>query len=300
MTLQDYLKEKAQLIETQLEILIPPKQSKEGKLQEAARYAVLGSAKRIRPILALATTEMLGGDVDMALSPVCALELIHSYSLIHDDLPCMDDDDFRRKKPTVHKVYTDGHAVLTGDFLLTYAFEVLSDDPSLSPAQKIQLISILAKRSGAEGMIGGQVLDIAAEGQQIDLSGLQDIHSKKTGALISASVEFGGVLAGASPEQMGALQRFGRDIGLAFQVVDDILDVTDSQEKHGCDVASDVSKQKATYVSVLGLDSARQAAESLLNSALAALDTLPGDKSILRGIAELIVDRSRPRAGVGA
>lgn len=298
MDIQTYLKEKAALIEMQLDVLVPPVQSREGKLHEAARYAILGGAKRIRPILALAATEMLGGDAERALSPACALELIHSYSLIHDDLPCMDDDDYRRSKLTVHKVYPEGHAVLTGDFLLTYAFEVLSDDPDLSPEQKVRLISVLARRSGAEGMIGGQVLDIAAEGQEIDLSGLQEIHSKKTGALICASVEFGGILSDASAEQMQLLQRFGRDIGLAFQVVDDILDVTQSQEKHGSAVGSDVENGKVTYVSLLGLERSQEIAASLLKSALQSLEQLPGDSAVLAAIAQLIVARAELPAAV--
>ena len=293
MPLQDYLKSQAARIETELDLLVPPLQSNEGQLYQAARYSLLGSGKRIRPTLTLATAEALGADPELAVQPACALELIHTYSLIHDDLPCMDDDDFRRSKPTLHKAFNEGHAVLTGDFLLTYAFEILSKAPSLSADQRLALIHTLSQRAGGQGMIGGQVLDVAAEGKRLDLAHLQQIHSKKTGALICAAIEFGGIVSDASSETMEALRRFGKDIGLTFQIVDDILDVTESQSKHGKDVASDIAKQKCTYVSVLGLESARQAANAMLHSALKALELVPGDTSQLRALAELVVQRSK-------
>ena len=221
-----FLKVQSEVVEKELDRLIPSRQGPQQQLYEAARYALLGGGKRLRPILALATAHMLGGDPSLALTPACTLELIHTYSMIHDDLPCMDNDDYRRGKLTVHKKYTEGHAVLTGDFLLTYAFEVLATNTHLSPDKKSQLIAILAKQSGSEGMIGGKVMDLTFEGKKIPLDTLKLLHRNKTAALLTASLEFGGILSNATPPHLERVRHFGESIGLAFQVVDDILDVT--------------------------------------------------------------------------
>lgn len=291
MDLTEYLKTKSALIECRLATLIPQKQAPHFRLFDAARYSLLGGGKRIRPILALAVMETLGGDQEKALNAACALEMIHTYSLIHDDLPCMDDDDYRRGKPSLHKAFPEGHAVLTGDFLLTHAFEVLANDIHLTDAQKVKLIAILAKHSGGEGMIGGQIMDLEAENHQIDLDTLRLIHNKKTGAMITASLEFGGVLSQASSADMAVLGQFGEEIGLAFQVIDDVLDVTESKQKHGKVIASDLANNKSTYVSLLGLKESQEFAQTILESAEQKLKRLSVNSSLLVNLAKMIVSR---------
>lgn len=285
-----YLKARGHLVEQQLDRLIPEHHSPYQHLFEAARYALLGAGKRIRPILTLATVEMLGGNIELALTPACTLEIVHTYSLIHDDLPCMDDDDFRRGKLTVHKRYSDGHAVLTGDYLLTYAFEILASYPHLPAEKKVKLIATLAKRIGADGMIGGQVMDVACEGKKISLDTLRLLHRNKTGALIMASVEFGGILANANELQMEHLRQFGESIGLAFQIVDDILDVTSSQAKHGRMVASDVINEKSTYVTLLGLEQSQAYAQECYTKAVKSLKVFP-HAGYLTNLADFIIHR---------
>jgi geranylgeranyl diphosphate synthase, type II len=287
----NYLDAQSQLIETHLDRLVPMRHGPHQHLFEAARYALLGGGKRLRPILALTTTQILGGDITIALSPACTLEMIHTYSMIHDDLPCMDNDDYRRGKLTVHRKYSEGHAVLTGDFLLTHAFEVLATDVSLKPEKKSQLIAILAQQSGSEGMIGGQVMDLAYEGKKISLESLRLLHRNKTAALITASIEFGGIIANATPLQMDCLRRFGESIGLAFQVVDDILDVTSSQTKHNRNISSDIINDKSTYVSLLGIEQAQSYALNFYNQAVKALKPLSCDTSLLVGLADFILRR---------
>lgn len=290
--ISSYLQGTRQLIEERLEKLLPKQNSLVDNLFEAARYAVLGAGKRLRPVLTLTTAQTFGVSPELALNAACALEMVHAYSLIHDDLPCMDDDDFRRGKPSLHKAYSEGHAVLTGDYLLTYAFEVLAQDPFLPTETKLSLIALLARKAGALGMIGGQVMDIEAEGLSISLDQLTIIHQHKTGALISASIEFGGLIAGASREQMSALRSFGEAIGLAFQIIDDVIDVESSEEKHGKATSSDAINQKSTYVTLLGLSGARKHAETLLAKAQGHLRELPGDTTLLYQLSNCLVDRS--------
>ena len=286
-----YLQQQGLVIERELERLIPQHEGPEQSLFESARYALLGGGKRLRPILTLTTTHALQGDLKAALTPACALELIHTYSLIHDDLPCMDDDDYRRGKLSLHRKYSEGEAVLTGDFLLTYAFEVLSTAQYLNDKKKLELVAILARRSGSEGMIGGQVMDLASEGEEISISTLQLLHKKKTGALIAAAIEFGGVISNATSGQMENLRRFGELIGLAFQIIDDVLDVTSSETKHGKGMASDVRNNKATYVSLLGIKQAEAFALTCYHQAIDALAPLPYDTSLLVGLADFIIQR---------
>ncbi len=292
MNIQHYIAEKGSLVEEHLDTLLrspalPP------SLQSSSRYATLGSGKRIRPILALATCEVIKGEHHNALVPACALEMIHAYSLIHDDLPCMDNDDFRRGKPTVHKQFNEGHAVLTGDYLLTFAFELLTTAPGLSPDQKIKLVEILSKRSGGLGMVAGQVLDIEGEGQDLSLKNLQEIHSKKTGAMILASVEFGAVCAGVTEMQMDCLQTYAKELGIAFQITDDILDVTSGSHKRGPQTPSDIKNGKTTYVTLLGLDAAQKTAKVHENAAIEALKGLGRNGKLLEEIARLILQRSK-------
>ena len=251
------------LIETTLQELIPPSTS---KLFEAALYSLEGG-KRLRPLLTLAVADTFNQPIETALYPACAVELIHTYSLIHDDLPCMDDDDIRRDKPTLHKAYSESRAILTGDFLLTYAFEVLAKAPQLSPNQKNALILTLAKRAGSEGMIGGQVLDMEENSHEHFI----EMRLKKTGALISAALEFGGIIA--HQEDLTILQTIGRDLGLAFQIVDDILDEDGA-------------------VRMLGLTSAQKMAEDLYHSALEHIQTLPGGAPLLTTLANGMIYRT--------
>lgn len=291
LEIESYLQTQSQLIEQHLECLVPIRRGPYQQLFEAARYALLGGGKRLRPILTLTITEMLGGLVEKALTPACALEMVHTYSLIHDDLPSMDDDDYRRGKLTVHRQYSESLAILTGDFLLTHAFEVLTTVPHLPPDKKVQLISILAKRSGAEGMIGGQVMDMAAEGQRISLDTLRLLHRNKTGALITASVELGAIISDATPLEMELLREFAENLGLAFQIVDDILDVTCSQAKHGRQVASDIMNEKSTYVTLLGIEQAQIYAQRFYAQAISALKPLSRQTSRLISLADYIIRR---------
>lgn len=290
----DYLKQKSALVNQHLGGLVSKSSSPSyyQELFDAACYSLFSGGKRIRPILTLATAEIFGCEQKTALGPACALEMLHTYSLIHDDLPCMDNDDFRRGQPTLHKKFSEGHAVLTGDYLLTYAFSVIARDPLLSNQKKISLISVLAERAGAEGMIGGQVMDIKSFGKNLELNTLQQIHNQKTGSLISAAVEFGGIIASVSAENLSILKQFGHTIGLAFQIVDDILDVTSSLQKHGRELSSDTLNDKLSYPSILGLEESKIHASELLKKANQLLEKLPCDCSVLKDLASFIVNRN--------
>lgn len=266
-----------QLIENHLQALLKETDAPYNSLFQAARYSILGSGKRLRPILAILTAEFLGCPKEKALNAACALEMIHTYSLIHDDLPSMDNDDMRRGKPSLHKVYPEGHAILVGDFLLTYAFEVIASDIQLSDKQKVDLISVLSQKSGAHGMIGGQVLDIASEGKPLDLNTLKQIHQNKTGALIAASVEFGAIIAEASLEKRNALRQFGENIGLAFQIVDDILDIDEG---------------KPSYATLLGVEQSEKLVKALTSEALDKLACCGGNAAPLTGLAKALTRRT--------
>lgn len=268
--------ELAQLVEHRLKELLKETASPYNSLFQSAQYSTLGPGKRLRPVLAILTAEFLGCIREKALNAACALEMIHTYSLIHDDLPSMDDDDMRRGKPSLHKVYPEGHAILTGDFLLTYAFEVIAHDSHLTDTQKVELISVLAQKSGAHGMIGGQVLDIASEGKKIDLPTLKQIHQKKTGALITASVEFGAIIADAPAEKRQALRQFGENIGLAFQIVDDILDREEG---------------KVSYATLLGIEQSEKLVEELTGEALSKLACCGGNTNSLATLARELTRR---------
>ncbi len=278
-----------QQIEEALEKILPPGAGPYAHVFEAARYSLFSSGKRIRPLLTLATAEAFRAPVEKALIPACCLELIHTYSLIHDDLPCMDDDDLRRGKPTLHKVYAEGQAVLAGDLLLTLAFETLSASPHLLPGQILEMIKILAKRSGGEGMIGGQSLDLLSEGKDVSWDVLQQIHLGKTAALISAALEIGGIAAEVSPSTCRNLHHLGETIGLSFQIVDDILDIEGNADLIGKPLMSDVENKKSTSVSLLGLARAKILAEQLLTSALDQCEKLGiGDSELARMLPSLV------------
>lgn len=293
-TTTSYLQEQAERVSIHLATLLSENDTHHALLFEAARYSLLGSGKRLRPVLCLAATEALGGNTDHALDPACALEMIHTYSLIHDDLPCMDDDDFRRGIPTLHKVYNDAHAVLTGDFLLTHAFGVVAAAPHLTAEKKVAITACLAKRAGGDGMVAGQILDIAYTGKKVSLTTLENIHLHKTAALITAAIECGGIVSSATPEQLLLLRAIGRDLGLAFQIVDDIIDVTASEAKHGRTTSSDADNDKLTYVALLGVEGSQKAAQRLLEAVHKRLQQLgtSGDITHLATIADLCVKRA--------
>jgi geranylgeranyl pyrophosphate synthase len=262
----------------------------------AVRYALETSAKRIRPCLlhaaarAAGTEPKLNGTLD---SPASALELIHTYSLIHDDLPAMDDDDLRRGKPSLHKAYDEATAILVGDGLQARAFELLADAPGLSAEQKVRMIKVLAAAAGPRGMVGGQFIDIQATNSDMTLAQLQAMHALKTGALIRASLALGGIAAAATDEQLAALDEYGAHIGLAFQVVDDILDVEGDTQTLGKTQGKDGDANKPTYVKLLGLDAAKAEAQHLLGKALHALEGFGDSADLLREMARYIVERDR-------
>ncbi len=293
--LQPYLDERIAMVNSALENYLPQAETLPATLHAAMRYSVFAGGKRIRPILMLAACEAVGGNTDNVLPAACAVELIHSYSLIHDDLPAMDDDNFRRGIPTNHKVYGEATAILAGDGLLTEAFILLSNSAlnnSLAPADLCEVIHILAKGAGSMGMVGGQVVDMEAEDKPVDLPTLEYIHTHKTGALILAAIEVGAIIGGATVEQRQALYDYGKNAGLAFQVADDILDIVADQAQLGKDIGSDQERGKATYPALLGLKGARQRATELRQNALNALNQLGDSARPLREIANYIVDRS--------
>lgn len=245
-------------------------------IYDAMEYSLMAGGKRIRPLLTLEVCRMCGGDVAQALPFACAVEMIHTYSLIHDDLPCMDDDDLRRGRPTNHRVYGEATAVLAGDGLLTAAFQMLTARRDLlSPEQMAEGVDCLSRAAGPSGMVGGQVLDMAGEGRSLSLSELELLQSLKTGALISAAAELGCIAAGGSPEQRRAVARYAQKLGRAFQIRDDMLDVTGTTEEFGKPVGSDRSREKSTFVTALGLEGSGALVEQLTEEAVSALNGFP-------------------------
>ena len=266
-------------------------------LGEAMRYAVLDGGKRLRPLLTLAAARAVAGAVDVpaALRSACAVELIHAYSLVHDDMPCMDNDVLRRGKPTVHVAYGEAQALLAGDALQALAFELLTpDDGSVAPAVQARLCAALARAAGHHGMAGGQAIDLAHVGLAMTEAALRDMHRRKTGAMLEVSVHMGALSAGADGPTLACLQRYAQAIGLAFQVVDDILDVTADSATLGKTAGKDQANDKPTFVSLLGLAGAQAQAQTLLQDALAALDAaVLSDDGALRALAHMVVQRDR-------
>lgn len=292
MILQSYLSDKQVLFDAALDAYLPPEDRFPQVIYRAMRYSVTNGGKRLRPILTLAACEAVGGDPEKALPTACALELIHAFSLVHDDLPALDNDDFRRGKPTSHKVFGEAMAILAGDALLTFAFETISGRTTGVPADVLlKVINRVATATGTEGMIVGQVVDIESEGKQIGLDTLRFIHSHKTGALMEASVVCGGMIGGASEAQLDALSAYGNKIGLAFQIADDVLDVAGDSEKLGKTVGSDLRKEKATYPSIFGLEKSRELADTAVNEAIDAISALDHRADPLRAIARFVVER---------
>ncbi len=259
-------------------------------VSQAMRYSVENGGKRIRPALLLEFCRVCGGDYKKAVPFACALEMIHTYSLIHDDLPCMDNDDFRRGKPSCHIAFGEEYALLAGDALLTLAFETAMKS-NLSAEITVKAAKELAKAAGVMGMVGGQVLDLQNEGRKVGVSDLQKTDELKTGELIRAACVLGCVCAGADDKKIAAAEKYAHDIGIAFQIVDDILDVTSDEETLGKPIGSDEENQKSTYVSLLGIEKSRKTAEELTLNAQKALDAFDGDVSSLKDFAEKLKNR---------
>ncbi len=291
--LNHYLKERAQLVELALAKCVDTPAGASARLMEAMRYSLLAGGKRLRPVLALASCEAVGGKIVAAIDLACAVEMIHTYSLIHDDLPCMDDDDFRRGRPTNHKVYGEAIATLAGDALLTDAFKVLARATAAGVAAPIVLETIaeLASAAGSEGMVGGQVIDLLGEGKTKTLEELEELHGRKTGALFLASVRGGARMGGATPAQIESLDAYARALGLAFQVVDDLLDVQGNSEQMGKRTQKDSERGKATYPAILGVERSLDLARELESRAHCALASFDERAIALRELATFVVER---------
>ncbi len=294
MDITSYLSKKKGVVDKALDKLVPPAKMFPTSVHEAMRYSLFAGGKRVRPILAIAAAEALGARSSGLLPLAGALELIHTYSLIHDDLPAMDDDDFRRGRPTCHKVYGEAVAILAGDGLLNRAFEVLSDPRRTEAVPANRLLAIIREisaASGVLGMVGGQVVDMESEGREIDFPTLEYIHTHKTGALIRASVRVGALYAKASDKRLKALTRYGELAGLSFQIADDILDITGKREEIGKNIGSDLKKGKRTFPSFFGLEGSRLRANEVGDKAIDALRDFDRRADPLRELAKYIVNR---------
>lgn len=287
MDLEGYLKQAASDTDTAMGRFLPSEDEIPTAIHAAMRYCIFAGGKRLRPVLCLAAAEACGGSREDALPAACAVELMHTYSLVHDDLPCMDDDDLRRGRPTCHKVYGEGMAVLCGDALLTESFAVLAK----SKSRVAEMIAELASTGGSRKLIGGQVLDLEGEGKSLSLEELVRIHEAKTAALLTTSIRLGAMSAGADETKIAALTQFGHALGLAFQVIDDILDVTQTTETLGKTAGKDAAVAKATYPAVIGLEESRAEATRLTEEALEALAVFGKNGERLREIAERMLLR---------
>ncbi len=292
--LKRYLSERKQVVEEALERYAPAPVGLEKNVAEASRYSLFAGGKRLRPILCLAAADVCGADHEPVLPAACALEMIHTYSLIHDDLPAMDNDDFRRGRLTNHKVFGEAMAILAGDALLTEAFSLLADAGHAEkiPADRlIRVIAVIARASGYRGMVGGQVIDLESETREVDLATVEYMHVRKTGALITASLEAGAILGGGSEQQIGALNRYGHHLGLAFQITDDLLDIEGDPDVMGKASGSDAAKNKKTYPALMGLAQTRETASTHVEVAVAALTEFDGKAEPLRAIARYLLIR---------
>jgi geranylgeranyl diphosphate synthase type II len=289
--LPHFLSTRTEAVNRALDTFLPSATTKPATIHRAMRYSLFAGGKRMRPALCLAAAEACGGAEADALPLACAVECIHTYSLVHDDLPAMDNDDFRRGKPTNHKVFGEGVAVLAGDALLTQAFEIAAQCRGWPRYSHRQVILELARAAGSLQLIAGQVADLEAEGKKISAPQLQYIHERKTSALLCGSVRLGGMSANCNPGQLQALTVFGYHVGLAFQVIDDILDVTQTSEKLGKTAGKDTKAHKATYPAIVGLEKSRKIAERLTQKAFAALKTFKGKAAALEALAEFLLRR---------
>jgi geranylgeranyl pyrophosphate synthase len=287
-----FLSECRALVDARLDRLVPGAELEPQSVHAAVRWSLLAGGKRLRPALVLATGEALGARVSQLLDTACALEMVHTYSLIHDDLPAMDDDDLRRGRPTCHIRFGEATAILAGDALQTLAFQAIAEDESLTPEVRLRVISELARAAGTPaGMVAGQAYDLAAESRDVTGDELEQIHRHKTGALIAASARCGALVAGARATDIEAITRYASALGLLFQITDDLLDVTATAEDLGKTPGKDARSRKATYPSVYGLDAAQKRAHVVYQEACAALDQLDKPAPTLRAIADFILER---------
>lgn len=286
MEAESFLKAKAQQIESALAAEVDSWGGAPDTLIAAVRYSLLNCGKRLRPALTLGAAEIIAGDGAAAMPAACAIEMIHTYSLIHDDLPAMDDDDLRRGKPTLHKAFNEATAILAGDALCTHAFELAARTGNLGVVREIALAA------GVNGMVGGQQRDLEAEGRQLTLEQLRVLHAGKTGALMRAAVRCGAIVAGADVAQLVALTAYGENLGLAFQIADDILNVTGTEAELGKAVGSDESRNKSTYPALVGLEQARALAEEAADAAVAALKDFGEEADAFRHLTRFTIDRS--------
>lgn len=291
---ENKINDRIKLINEALDLYLPKPGYNSEIIHEAMRYSVNAGGKRLRPVLLLAAAEAVGGDYKKAIPAACAIEMIHTYSLIHDDLPAMDDDDYRRGKPTSHMVYGESIAILAGDALLTHAFELLGEadrSVQLSGGTIAKVVREIAYAAGSRGMIGGQVVDILSENREIDKKTLEYIHSHKTGALFKASVRTGAIIGGASETELRELTQYAESFGVAFQITDDILDVAGDSKKLGKTVGSDERKKKATYPSLFGLEQSKTLAVEAVEAALNSLKTFGERADILKYFARYLINR---------
>ena len=296
MDLKKYLQEKEDIVNKALDTLLPKEDEFPQRLHKAMRYSIFAGGKRIRSILVIAAAEVFGKTAANVINIACAIELIHTYSLIHDDLPAIDNDDLRRGLPTNHKVFGEAIALLAGDALLTKAFQIMSQPSAVSGQQSaliLKSIHEIAKAAGSTGMVGGQVVDIESEGKEVAFPVLEYIHIHKTGELILASVRAGAILAGAENKELETITRYGEAIGLAFQIADDIIDVEGNKEDVGKNIGGDAKKGKVTYPSILGVDESRKRARELVDMAITALKDFDRKAEPLREIARYLVERKK-------
>ncbi len=293
--LKSYLTRQKKIVDEALERFLPPVDGIEGKVVEAARYSLFAGGKRIRPILCIAAHNAVRGNSNALMPVACAIEMIHTYSLIHDDLPAMDNDDYRRGKLTNHKVFGEAVAILAGDLLLTYAFELIASAGDAEPDARtiLKVVRVIAEASGFRGMIGGQVIDIEYEGKEADLATIQYMHTKKTGALLTASVKIGALLGGANGFELERFEKYGHHFGLAFQITDDLLDITGNFHEMGKTPGSDVEKDKNTYPRLLGVEQSQEAAREHVRQAVESIRPFGDAAMPLIAIAEYLLERRR-------
>ncbi|MFH1824254.1 MAG: polyprenyl synthetase family protein [Candidatus Firestonebacteria bacterium] len=294
MNIREYLNIRKKIIDNALEKFLPKEKEYLGIIHKSMRYSIFAGGKRIRPILVVLSAEILGKNYKLVLPTACALELIHTYSLIHDDLPCMDNDDFRRGRLTNHKVFGEGLATLSGDALLTYAFELISRNvkvKGVKPENVLKIINIVSKACGTSGLIGGQVVDILSEGKKVSKSELKYIHTHKTGALICASLQAGAILSDAKDKEYDALTTYGENLGLLFQIVDDMLNVVGDAKKLGKSVGSDAKRKKITYPSLFGIEKSKEEIEKLRKKAKNSVKIFKNKAGLLNELVDFVIQR---------
>ena len=286
-----YLQERKKIIDQALDNYLPSEDTYPQLIHKSMRYSIFAGGKRLRPILTMAASDIFNKNLSDCIPAACAIEMLHTYCLIHDDLPSMDDDDYRRGKLTNHKVFGEGTAVLAGDALLTMAFEVLSKAKTGNPEVNLRIIEEIARASGTDGMIGGQVIDLDSEGKDINADTLNYIHTRKTGALIRASIRVGAIIGGASEIELDALTKYSESLGLAFQIIDDILDIEGEEAKIGKTTGKDAFQKKATYPGFYGLEKAKKRAEDLYLEASGAIKIFQNRGCALKLLAQFLVNR---------